>query len=333
MNDTFTISADQHGSRLQDVLSARYPTYSVSSLLALLASGGAAVNGTSGTRHLSVNEGDIVEVSFPEEGLREVEPRRTAFDILYEDPSCIVINKPAGMAVVPERDARDYPLMSGMLYYLRNDSPYATGRLIRPMIVHRLDKDTTGALVIAKDLPALRDLSGQFESRTVHKEYLAIVRGKPPSEFEVALPITSKRVKGGRAVIDRRRGRPAATVVRAEEYFRGFALVRAVPKTGRMHQVRLHLKAAGYPLAVDPLYSGRSGTKPALYLSQFKPGYRPKAGRPEKPLIARQTLHAHRLQFGLCDESGDRKTVGVEAPLPRDMEVALKMLRKYRAES
>jgi len=333
MEDEFTISLSRHGSRVQDVLSARYPTYSVGSLLGLIAGGAVLINDSRATRHIRLKEGDVVRITFPDEGLRKVEPRKMDFEILYEDASCLVINKPAGLAVVPESDVEEYPLMSGMLYYLQHDSPHATGELVRPMIVHRLDKNTTGALVIAKDLPTMRDLTRQFESRTVHKEYLAIVRGRPPGEFEITLPISTKGVKRGRAIINDRRGRPAATLVRTEEYFRGFALVRAIPKTGRMHQVRLHLKAAGHPLAIDPLYSGPRGAEQAVYLSQLKPGYRPKARRPEKPLIARQTLHAHRLQFTVQEESGETKTVDVEAPPADDLELLLKMLRKYRKES
>ena len=274
-----------------------------------------------------MNEGDVVDVAFPEKGLRQVTPRKIELDVLHEDASCIVINKPAGLAVVPERGAQDYPLMGGLLHYFQHDSPFATGELARPMIVHRLDKNTTGALVIARSLPALRLLSEQFEGRRVHKEYIAIVRGRPPEEMEITLPISTKSVKRGRAIISSREGRPATTIIRAEEYFGRFTVVRAIPKTGRTHQVRLHLKASGYPLVVDPLYSGPRGAEPAFYLSEFKPGYRPKSGRAEKPLIARQALHAHRLGFESYAAPGE--SVLVEAPLPDDMVLVLKMLRKY----
>ncbi len=305
--------------------------YSVGSLLGLIADAKMLVNGVPGKPRMPLVEGDTVSVEFPEQGLRLIEPRKMDLDVLYEDASCIVINKPPGLAVVPEREAVAYPLMSGLLHHLKCDSPYATGELLRPMIVHRLDKDTSGALVIAKSLDAMRSLTRQFESRTVHKEYLAVVRGIPPQEFEIDLPITAKGVKGGRAIVSERKGRPALTVVCTEEYFRGFALVRATPKTGRMHQVRLHLKATGYPVVADPLYSAGRLAEPALYLSQLKAGYRPKPGRRETPLIARQALHAHRLGFEVPQHpDGPVKEVLAEAALPNDMEVVLKMLRKYR---
>jgi len=324
LTDSFTISSQHAGLRLQDVLAARYPTYSVGSLLRRLAGGDVLVNGTPATRRRLVHEGDLVEVDIPDETMRRVEPHPLPLAVLYEDEFCIVINKPPGLATVPENDAEDYPLMSGLLQYLAHESPDATGELIRPMIVHRLDKDTTGALVVAKSLDAMRRLTQQFVQRSVRKEYLAVVRGDPPDETTIDIGITARRVKGGRAKIDARHGRPAVTDIRTEERFRGFALVRAIPRTGRTHQVRLHLKAAGFPLAADPLYSNA-----ALYLSELKAGYRPKPGRPERPLIARQSLHAHRISFEtVC--GGTVKDVTAEAPVPDDMAVALKMLRKYR---
>jgi len=324
MTDSFTVSSQQAGARLQDVLAARYPACSVGSLLRRLADGCVLVNGVPGTRRQHVAEGDVIEIDIPDDSLRRIKPERMELEVLHEDESCLVINKPAGLATVPESDAEDYPLVSGLLHYLAHESPHATGELVRPMIVHRLDKNTTGALVVAKSLDAMRRLTRQFEQRTVCKEYLAVVRGNPPDEQTIDLPITARRVKGGRARIDARRGRPAVTELRTEERFRGFALVRAIPRTGRTHQVRLHLKAAGYPLAADPLYSSN-----ALYLSELKPGYRPKRDRPERPLIARQSLHAHRLSFDTIRD-GRTQRVTVEAPLPHDMTVTLKMLRKYR---
>ncbi|NQT19499.1 MAG: RluA family pseudouridine synthase, partial [Planctomycetes bacterium] len=325
--DQLTITADENGSRLQDVLAGRYPAFSVGSLLRLIAAGSVLHNGGRASRRAKMQEGDGVDVAFPEEGLRQIIPRKIDLEVLHEDASCVVINKRAGLAVVPERGAKGNPLMSGLLHYFQHESPLATGELIRPMIVHRLDKDTTGALVIARSLPAQRFLTEQFESRSVRKEYIAIVRGRPPEEMEITLPISTRGVKRGRAIVSERTGRPARTIVRAEEYFGRFAVVRAIPKTWRIHQVRLHLKAAGYPLVVDPLYSGPRGAEPAFRLSEFKPGYRPKSGRVEKPLIARQALHAHRLGFESYAAPGE--SVLVEAPLPADMVLVLKMLRKF----
>ena len=329
-HSSFIIHHSEAGSRLQDVLAARFPAVSVGALLRLMANGRVLLNGVQGTRNMLVAAGDSVELDLPDKGLPEVEPQRMAFDVLYEDAACLVINKPAGLAVVPERESDDYTLMAGLLHYLQHDSPFATGELVRPMIVHRLDKDTTGALVIAKTLAAMRMLTEQFAGRTVQKEYLAIVRGDPPDEAELAFPLTAKGGRGGRTLVNDPRGRPSVTLIRTEERFLGYALVRAFPKTGRTHQVRVHLMAAGFPLVVDPMYSGRP-PRTAIYLSELKPGYQPKPGRTERPLITRQALHAHRLEFDLPpDETAVPKRIRVEASLPNDMETVLKMLRKYR---
>ena len=332
MRTEFQITNDEAGARLQDVLAARYPMVSVGALRRLMTSGHVWLKGALGTRNMLVATGDGVEIDLPEEGLAQTEPRRMKLEVLYEDASCVAINKPAGIAVVPERQNEDYALMSGMLYYLQHDSPRATGELVRPMIVHRLDKDTTGVLVIARTLTALRVLTEQFSGRKVSKEYLAIVRGRPPAEAELSFPLTAKGARAGRILVDDHHGRPSQTIIRTEEYFQGYALVRAFPKTGRTHQVRVHLMAAGFPLVVDPLYSGRPA-RIALYLSELKQGYRQKAGFEERPLISRQALHAHRLEFDVpAADPGQMEHVAVEAPLPDDMELVLKMLRKWKRE-
>ena len=331
MTDVFFIEREQHGARLQHVVAARYPDVSVGSLRRLMIQGGVRVNGIAGTRNMKVSEGDRVEAALPDEEVRPAKTRRReALDILYEDAACLAINKPAGLAVVPERNAEDYPLMDALLDHARRQAPAAAGQPVRPMIVHRLDRDTTGVLLIAKGPDAMRDLTEQFAGRSVRKEYLAIVRGRPPQEAEIALRLTSRRARRGRTIVNERHGREALTLVTVEEYFRGFALVRAVPKTGRTHQVRAHLRAAGCPAVADPLY-GESREPSPLYLSEMKRGYRPKKGQPEPPVIARQALHAARLEFD-TPLPGGRRRVSVEAPLPKDMERTLKMLRKYRPE-
>jgi len=328
--DSFTVTPEDDGARLQDFLAARYPTVSVGALRKLMSQGNVLINGVQGTRNMTLHAGDTIDVDADASDLPAALPRKMDFDVLYEDEWCVVINKPAGLAVVPEREAEEYPLMEGMLYYLQHASPFATGEMVRPMIVHRLDKDTTGALLIAKSITALRDFSEQFARRTVQKEYLAIVRGRPPREAELSFPLTAKGARAGRILVNHHYGRPAVTRITTEEYFDGYALVRAMPLTGRTHQVRVHLMASGYPLAVDPLYSGRP-SRTTLLLPELKRGYRPKRDQEERPLIARQALHAHRLTFNTRSVDTINR-VRVEAPLPHDMQVVLKMLRKYRPQ-
>jgi len=326
----YTNEREEHG-RLQDILAMRYPAVSVGTLRRLMNSGRVLVNGYRGTRNQKLKLGDVIEIEFDEELVRETKPKPAEIEVLYEDARCLVINKPAGIAVVPERDAREYPMMSGLMHYLQHDSPHATGKPVRTMIVHRLDKDTTGALLIAKGVDAMRFYTQQFSERSVEKEYLAVVRGNPPDELQVNDPLTGKGVRRGRVVVNRHTGRQAETLIRVEEAFRGFALVRAFPKTGRRHQVRVHLRSAGFPIIGDPLYSGTRHHPDFIYLSELKRKYVPKRNVPEKPLIEHQALHAHRLHFDTISDSGETHRVTVEAPLPDDIVRLLKTLRKYRS--
>jgi len=294
-------------------------------------SGRVLINGYRGTRNQKLKLGDVVEIGFDEELVRETEPKPAEIEVLYENTRCLVINKPAGIAVVPERDAREYPMMSGLMHYLQHESPHATGKPLRTMIVHRLDKDTTGALLIAKGVDAMRFYTRQFSERSVEKEYLAVVRGNPPDEMQVNDPLTGKGVRRGRVVVNHHTGRQAETLIKTEEVFRGFALVRAFPKTGRRHQVRVHLRSAGYPIVGDPLYSGTRHHPDLVYLSELKRDYISKRNVQEKPLIERQALHAHRLSFDTIADSGEIQRVTVEAPLPDNIVRLLKILRKYRS--
>jgi 23S rRNA-/tRNA-specific pseudouridylate synthase len=172
----------------------------------------------------------------------------------------------------------------------------------------------------------MRALTAQFEGREVEKEYLALVRGLPlDDEGEIDLPIGS----GGRTGKMRTGGRdakPAQTRWTVVERFSELAFLRVAPRTGRQHQIRVHLEAIGYPLAVDTVYGGEAG----LLLSSVKRGYRRKSEKPETPLIGRLSLHASRIVF----RSPARvEKVTVEAPLPHDLEVTLKQLRKWGSPS
>ena len=187
--------------------------------------------------------------------------------------------------------------------------------------MHRLDKDTTGVLLFALDRGAQQHFSHQFQNNTIQKEYLAVVRGRPLSEegvIDAALaphPASPKRM----AVI-KHAGRPARTDWRIEERFRGFTLIRCFPKTGKTHQIRVHLAHIGVPLAIDPLYSSAD----PILLSEFKRGYYLARGQQERPLISRLTLHAQRLRF--VDPDG--QPVEIEAPLPKDLRSLLNQLRR-----
>jgi len=242
-------------------------------------------------------------------------------DILYEDDAMIAVNKPAGLLITPDRWDRGIPTIQDMLReYLRKHVDHPNIRL-----VHRLDKDTSGVVLLAKSVTAQSYLSKQFEKGEVNKTYHAIVKGVvDKDEGVISFPlIESPRKPGTMMVSDK--GKQSITLYKVLERFRGFTLVEVNPLTGRTHQVRVHMMASGFPLAIDPFY----GDSKPVYLSDLKKDYKRK-GESETPLIGRLPLHAFRISFR---EPMGKKMLLVEAPLPRDFQHMIKALRKYQGKS
>lgn len=244
-------------------------------------------------------------------------------EIVYEDADVVAINKPAGLASIPGR-SEDRSALDELAKQLR--LPCSGDVDPRLRVVHRLDKDTTGVLLFAKTIEAQRHLSHQFQNNTVRKEYIALVIGRPATDQgEVAAPIAPDRQRVGAMKIDKR-GKPALTLWKVEEAFRGLSIVRAFPRTGKTHQIRVHLKHLGHPLAVDALYGPPPDDKgQGLFLSRYKRDYRLGKFADEKPLISRLTLHAEKLTVEL--PSG--RPLEMSAELPKDLRATFNMLRKY----
>ncbi len=233
--------------------------------------------------------------------------------VLHADDWIVVVNKPAGVPSVPGRG--EAPALVEVIA--------ARGLVERPeelRIVHRLDRGASGVMVLARSLEAQRRLTELFFQRQVEKVYLALVRGWVPGDGEVDLPLGVDRDRR-RVVVDKRSGKPSLTAYRVLERFAGHSLLECRPKTGRLHQIRVHLSKIGFPLSVDRSYGGGQ----RLLLSNYKPDYRPNRRGDERPLIARLTLHAARISF---DHPGGTGRATYEAPLPKDFQATLKQLRR-----
>jgi 23S rRNA pseudouridine1911/1915/1917 synthase len=321
----FHVSDAEAGVPLIDILAERFADVPLETLRGLLRRGFVEVAGapcTSPSHEPAA--GETISFDVAPGGLPTLPPTPlVGFEVLYEDEAVLVAVKPPGVSVVGERDGRPSEILCAVLHHFaaRGEGDGAP----RPRIVHRLDKETSGALIVAKGVAAARELGRQFEEHLVEKTYHAIVAGVPHvPEGEVAHPIGAReRNRGGRlSAIGGRGARPAETRWRLLEAFSAHSLLEVQPRTGRTHQIRVHLEAVGLPLAVDPVYGGGE----ALLLSRVKAGYRQKKGQEERPLIDRVTLHAHAVDF-TSPATGER--VHVEAPPPHDFALALKQLRRW----
>ena len=238
--------------------------------------------------------------------------------ILCQDEALLAIDKPAGLLSLPDGYDPQAPHVLGVL------TP-TYGRL---WIVHRLDKGTSGVMILARSAEAHRALNTQFETRQTSKIYHALANGSPEWEEKVVdLPLLPDGDRMHRTIVDGQRGKPSVTRLKVLEHYGAYTLVRAEPETGRAHQVRVHLASQGYPVVCDPLYGDGKG----IYLSQIKPGYRRgKEAGTESPLLGRLGLHAWSLTF-LHPISGEKVTF--QAPYPRDISNTLRLLTKYMSQS
>lgn len=229
--------------------------------------------------------------------------------ILYEDDHFMVVNKPPMMSSLDERGDMQ---ATNVLAEARKYCPQA-------MLCHRLDKETSGALMIAKDEATYRYVSMQLEHRRVIKTYHAVIEGAHRFDnLEVDLPIGKGR--GGAMRVDFREGKDALTFFTSIDYFRHYTLVACVPITGRTHQIRVHLASQQAVIAGDTLYQGHQPL-----LSRIKRHYHFSKFEEEKPMINRFALHAKKLKLMIADD----KMVEIEAPYPKDLEVFVKQLDKY----
>ena len=316
MNDNIrelTASADSAGERIDSFVAAEEGI--TRSAAAKLAEGGKiTVNGVPVAKNYKLKGGEVIVIEYPPVESSEAEAEDIALDVVYEDNDIIVINKPSGMVVHPAAGNHSGTLVNALLHHC-GESLSGIGGVIRPGIVHRIDKDTSGLLVVAKNDSAHLSLSGQIKEHNVSRIYYAIVCGNLKNDSgTIDAPI-------GRSPVDRKKmaiirdplksAKNAVTHYEVLERFKGFSFVRCVLETGRTHQIRVHMSSVGHPLLGDEVYGGAGS----------------KFCQNNKKLISGQCLHAGEL---ILTHPATGKEMRFRSSLPEEMEKLLEKLRNLQ---
>jgi 23S rRNA pseudouridine1911/1915/1917 synthase len=318
-----TVGADQAGQRLDAFLARLLPKYSRVQLRRVIGGGGVLVNGQGTKVAHRLSAGDEVAVVLPPMNAAGPNPENIPLDILFEDDAIIAVNKPPGMVVHPARGHWSGTLASALSFHFQQLS--RVGGETRPGIVHRLDRDTSGVMVVAKTDPMHYALAAQFENRTTEKEYFAITAGVPDRDRDlIEQPIgmhphqrEKMAIRAGHST-----SREATTFYEVSERFTGFAAVKVLPKTGRTHQIRVHLAHVGCPVLCDKLYGGRASITRGELRRHLPHG--PHAEDDGEVALFRQALHAQRIKLA---HPATGEPIEFTAPLPADLQAVLDLLR------
>ncbi|HUA01953.1 MAG TPA: RluA family pseudouridine synthase [Candidatus Aquilonibacter sp.] len=298
----FVVSAEDAGQRLDRFLASQLPELSRARIQRLMDEGRVQVDGAARRASHRIESGERVTIEIPPPPPAGVEPEAIPLDVLYEDADLAVINKPAGMIVHPGAGANAGTLVAALLHRFGEKGLSTIGGPLRPGIVHRLDKETSGVIVIARTDEAHRKLVEDFQERRVQKTYVALLHGKIKGESgTVDLPVSRDLRRRSRMTARRREGRAALTDWRARLRLGAFTFVEADIHTGRTHQIRVHFSALGCPVAGDTLYGA------------------PRQERVDSEVLAplgRNFLHAARIAF---DHPRTKERIDVRAPLPPEL--------------
>ena len=285
------ITDEESGERIDALLSRKFPALSRSLIQKCMEAGTVTVNGRPVKKNARANAGDEIVFAFPETEALPVEPQDIPLDIVYEDEDIIIVNKPRGMVVHPAPGHPDGTLVNALLYRC-GDSLSGIGGVQRPGIVHRIDKDTSGLIAVAKNDFAHQGLSAQLSDHSLCREYVAVVNGNFREESgTVDRPIGRHPVDRKRMAVTEKNSKRAVTHWEILESYRDYSLVRCLLETGRTHQIRVHMASIGHPLLGDGLYGAKC---------------------PDKGLEG-QCLHARRLRL-IHPRTGEK--LQFEAPLP-----------------
>lgn len=311
------------GLRLDQYLVSVFPDYSRSVVQRVIANGGVAVNGKQAKSSHKIRHGDHIRVVPPEPTHPLPVAENIPIEILFEDEFLAVVNKPADMVVHPAKGHWSGTLVNALRFHFDHlseiNGDYRAG------IVHRLDRDTSGVIIVAKEEQTHRDMSLLFEQRKVFKEYVALAAGviDRDSDYIEGRIAHHPHDRIKMTVTDDEEdedAKDACSYYEVIERFRGFTFVRVQPRTGRTHQIRVHLANIGHPVLADKVYSGRD----RICLSDLVPGIDPEV---DEVLLARQALHAFRLRFRHPRRGN---LMEIEAPLPPEIQKTLTALRQHR---
>ena len=295
MDEVYNFVADRSGTRLDKYVGEKCPQLSRTYAQRLIADGYITVNDRVAKPSLKLSIGDRLRVVIPPTAPSPLSPEAIPLNIVYEDDDFLVVDKPAGLVVHPAPGHLSHTLINAVLSHFPNLADVSDS--LRPGVVHRLDKDTSGVMLVAKNRTAQLNLSDQFKAHSVVKAYLVLVKGQlTPEQGVIEAPMgRDPRNRKRMAVVAE--GREARTEYRVIRYIGNYTLLEVMPETGRTHQIRVHLAAIGYPVVGDKVYGVKS------------------------PYLSRQFMHASRLGF---KHPSTGEYVEFTSELPQDLEPALK---------
>lgn len=316
---TFDIKKAFEDRRIDRYLASRLPDYSRTFLQKLVKEGAVLVNGRTVKSSYDIQKGDFISVRVPVLEESKIVPEDIPIDIVYEDDYLMLINKPYDMVVHPAGRHHCGTVVNALAFHCQNLSQ-VNGPL-KAGIVHRLDRDTSGIMLTIKSDAVHSQIAMQFEKRSVRKEYLAVVEGELMFDSdEISLPIARHIIDSQKMAVRHDIGKEAVSVYEVIERFRGYTLVKVMPKTGRTHQIRVHMRAIGHPVVADFMYSSQE----SCYLSDL---LQKKREEGELPIIDRQALHAHRIEFF---HPIHNKKMEFEVDMPADISALVSTLRDVR---
>jgi 23S rRNA pseudouridine1911/1915/1917 synthase len=298
------VEPDHDGSRLDNFLTALLPDQSRSHVQRLIKDGRVQGPGKTLRPSTAVRSGQVYTIDVPEPVAAQAGPEALPLRIVYEDPDVVVLDKPSGMVVHPAAGHSSGTLVNALLHHVKDLS--GIGGELRPGIVHRLDRGTSGVMVVAKNDRAHQELSRQFKDREVEKEYVALVWGVVQAGRRIDAPIGRDPDHRQKMSTRARRARSAVTRVTFARHFTGVSLVKVAIATGRTHQIRVHLSTIGHPIVGDAVYGGARRRVPARLRAVQR--------------LDRPFLHSAHLSF---THPGDGRRVEFDSPLPPDLQDVL----------